>query len=225
MSRQTVQRFLQAEHLPERQPRAMRPTQLTPFDAYLRAHWEAGCHNATQLWREICQQGFAGSRVSVAKYVQAWRQRLPSQSPAAPAGAPPPPTTIVASPRQVCWLLRRPYEALTAEEQAYLTHLYHCCPQVALAQALAQEFATLVKERDVPGLYQWLRGVELSAIPEFVGVANGIWRDRQAVEAAVTEDWSNGQVEGQVNRLKMLKRTMYGRASFAFLRLRVLHAA
>jgi len=226
ISRETVSRFLQAEQFPERQPRAPRPTQLTPFDAYLRARWEAGCHNATQLWQEIRQQGFTGSRVSVAKYVQVWRQQpAHRRATAGTAGAPPPAAAVATSPRQVCWLLRRSPEDLTEQERAYLTRLYHHCPQVALAQALVQEFAALVRDHDVPGLYAWLRGVELCAIPEFVAVARGIWRDRQAVEAALSEDWSNGQVEGQVNRLKTIKRTMYGRAGFAFLRLRVLHAA
>ena len=226
LSRDTVQRFLQAGHFPERQPRAPQPTHLAPFDGYVRARWDAGCHNATRLWQEIRQQGFAGSRVSVATHVQPWRQRpAGGHGTATTALAPAAAATVSAAPRHVCWLLRRPEEERTAEERAYLARLYHLCPHIALAQALVQEFVSLVHDGDVPGLYQWLHGVEVSAMPEFVAIARGIWRDRQAVEAALTEAWSNGQVEGQVNRLKMLKRTMYGRAGFAFLRLRVLHAA
>ena len=90
---------------------------------------------------------------------------------------------------------------LTADEHDYLTRLCHVCPQVALAQALAREFHTLIRERDVPGLYAWLHGVRQSGIAEFMSVAAGIWRDRQAVEAALTHVESQGQTEGQVNRL------------------------
>ena len=96
---------------------------------------------------------------------------------------------------------------------------------MAVALALVQEFRTVLREQDVPGFYRWLRGVELAAIPELCSVARGIWSDRHAVEAAVALPWSQGQTEGQVNRLKTLKRQMYGRATFALLRCRMLYPA
>ena len=130
-----------------------------------------------------------------------------------------------ATPRRVCWLLLRPPDDLTADEQAYLTRLYRICPEVAVAEALVEEFAGVLRGRDVDGLYAWLHLAEASGIPELQGVARSLWLDRAAVEAAVRLDWSNGQVEGQVNRLKTTKRAMYGRARFDLLRQRVLHAA
>jgi len=120
--------------------------------------------------------------------------------------------------------LRAP-DGLTPDEQAYLTRVYHACPQVAIVEARVEEFATLLRERDVPGLYTWLRGMEGSGIPELRAIARGMWQDRQAVEAAVAVEWSNGQVEGQVNKLKVIKRSLYGRANFDLLRQCVLHAA
>jgi len=80
-----------------------------------------------------------------------------------------------------------------------MTCLYHLCPHVAPAQALAQECAALVREGDVEEPYQWLRIVELGAIPELAAVARGIRRDRQAVEAARTEGWNNSQVDVMAN--------------------------
>jgi transposase len=224
LNRGTVMIFIHAERFPERQPRRPRPTILAPFVAYLGSRWAAGCHNATQLWQELRQQGFTGGRARVAEYVKSWRRRPPlahTGQPGARAQSAPPSY----GPRQTCWLLLRPVEALTDAERAYLTQLYHACPQVAVAEALVEEFAAVLRTRDVAGLYAWLHGVELSAIPELRGVARGIWLDRAAVEAAVETDWSNGQVEGQVNRLKATKRAGYGRCNFDLLRQRVLHAS
>jgi len=121
--------------------------------------------------------------------------------------------------------LLRPDAGLTPDEHAYLTRLARTCPLVTLAQALVQDFRTLLREHDVDGLYAWLRGTQACPIPELCRVATGMWLDRQAIEAAVTLEWSNGHVEGQVNRLKALKRGMYGRAKLDLLRQRLLHAA
>jgi transposase len=83
----------------------------------------------------------------------------------------------------------------------------------------------VLRERDVDGLYHWLRSAEASGIKELQAVARSLWLDRQAVAAAVRLEWSNGQVEGKVTKLKTTKRAQYGRATFDLLRRRVLHAA
>jgi transposase len=225
IGQRTVQRWLRAGRFPERRQRSERPGQVAPFAAYLRERWAQGCHNATQLWQELRERGYTGCYGSVAALVATWRGeryrhrgRVKVRQAAAADGC-------AYTPRQVCWLLLRPLDDLTADEQAYLTRLYHTCPQVALAEALVEEFATVLRERDVDGLYTWLRGAEASGIKELQGVARSLWLDRQAVEAAVRLDWSNGQVEGKVNKLKTTKRAQYGRATFDLLRRRVLHAA
>jgi len=117
--------------------------------------------------------------------------------------------------------LLRPLDNLTADERAYLTRLYQACPQVALAEALVEEFGTVLRERDVDSLYTWLRRAETSGIKEVQALARSIWLDQAAVEAAVRLDWS----QGQVNRLKTTKRAMYGRASLDVLRRRLVCAA
>jgi len=224
LGRATVERFAPAESFPERQPRPPRATSMTPYAAYLRERWNAGCHNADHLWRDLRAQGFTGSPSTVRGYVRAWRGARSPRSGGQTAPPPRPLLHVTASPRQTCWLLLRAEEDLTPDEQTYRTHLYHACPQIALAQALTREFRTLVRDRDVPGLYSWLHGLTLSAIPEFGAVARGIWMDRAAVEAALTEPWSQGQTEGKVNKLKTTKRALYGRSTFDLLRQRMLHA-
>jgi transposase len=221
IARRTVQRFLNASSFPERRPRLRRAPSIAPYLPYLRERWAAGCHNAFRLWQEVCTQGFAGSYGVVADCLRAWRHH--------PADAPPAATTLVLSddpsPRQVCWLLLRPMDKLTEAERTYLSRLYQVFPKVAVAESLVEEFATILREKDVSGWYAWLHGLEISGIPELQAVAHSMWQDRAAIEAAVQQEWSNGQVEGAVNRLKTTKRTMYGRANFDLLKLRVLHAA
>ncbi len=224
LGRATVERFAQAESFPERHPRPPRATSLTPYAAYLRERWNAGCHNADHLWRDLRAQGFTGAPSTVRGYVRAWREARSPRCGGPTAPPPRPLLQVTASPRQTCWLLLRAEEDLTPDEQTYRTHLYRACPQMHLAQALTTEFRTLVRDRAVPGLYSWLQGLTLSAIPEFEAVARGIWMDRAAVEAALTEPWSQGQTEGKVNKLKTTKRALYGRSKFDLLRQRMLHA-
>ncbi len=226
LNKRTVQRYIEADGFPAPQPRARRHTQLERFIPYLQERWDAGCHNAKRLWQDLRARGFTGGYTTVSDYLRAWRATAGrhAASPRRAAGPPPPATTIY-SARQTLWLLLRPSADLTPDEHAYLTRLTRTCPLVTLAQALVQDFRTLMREHDVDGLYAWLHGTQACPIPELCRVATGMWLDRQAIEAAVTLEWSNGQVEGQVNRLKVLKKGMYGRAKIDLLRQRVLHAA
>ena len=96
---------------------------------------------------------------------------------------------------------------------------------LASIQRLALSFGHIVRRHDHEALGAWLVSAERSGIPEFRGFASGLRRDLQAVTAALKWSWSNGQTEGHVNRLKTLKRAMYGRAKLDLLRLRLLYAA
>jgi transposase len=226
VSVRTVQRWLHHGQFPERRRRAERPGQLAPFAPYLRERWEAGCHNATRLWHELRERGFRGSYTSMALYVAPWRgegYRYRGQSQMRRGSSPPTDTNY--PPRQVCWLLLRPCDELTDDERAYLARLHVACPQAACVAGFVAQFAAVLREHDVEGLYAWLRCAEESGIAEMQAIARGLWLDRDGVEAAVATEWSNGQTEGQVNRLKTTKRAMYGRAKFDLLRQRILHAA
>jgi transposase len=139
-----------------------------------------------------------------------------------------PPTQLILSPkrlltpRHAAWLLLTPLDRLSEPDRAWAEKIPELDETVRLAVALAQGFATMVRERRAGELATWLHQAEQSGITTFRSFAAGVHRDYAAVEAALSLKWSNGQVEGQVNRLKFIKRQMYGRAHFDLLRRRVL---
>jgi transposase len=126
--------------------------------------------------------------------------------------------------REASWLLLRPDE-LTDEEQQTVELLCRLSPEVARARGLALSFVEVIKERRADELRGWIVGAQRSEIAEFVSFANGLTDDFLAVRAALEYEWSRGQVEGQVHRLKLIKRQMYGRGKPDLLRARVLRAA
>jgi transposase len=127
------------------------------------------------------------------------------------------------SPRQAMWLLVRDVSDLSDEDRAYRAALCAHDQVIAEATTLGQRFLEIIRERQADALDTWLDDAEASGIKEVMRLAQGLRRDHSAVSAALTTEWSNAQTEGQVNRLKMIKRTMFGRASFELLRNRVLH--
>ena len=203
-SPRTVRRYVQAEGFPSasRGGGARPCSRRSPL---LPGRWATGCHNARVLYQELRARSYRGGYTQLTDYVRPWRDALPGRP--CPRGGRSP-ALVTYSARQTLWLLLRADDDLTEEERAYLTHLYHACPHTYLAQALAREFFTVLQERDVPGLYDWLRRAETCPIAEIAAVARGMWADKRAIEAAVSSAWSQGQVEGSVNKLKVLKRAM-----------------
>jgi transposase len=128
------------------------------------------------------------------------------------------------SAREAAWMLLRPDE-LTDEQKETAKLLCRLSPEVGRAQQLALSFIEVVKERDADGLRGWLVNAQRSEMAEFVTFADGITADLQAVRSALEYEWSNGRVEGQVHRLKLVKRQMYGRGKLDLLRARVVRAA
>jgi len=213
ITRTTVRRFLKAGEFPERAPRQRR-SELDSFREYLEKRWAEGCHNAAQLCRELRQRGYGGQRSRVKEYVQPWRAKS--------APKPAKPRRTLPNLRLVAFWLAKPPKQRAAEEQLWVEALTTAHWQVAAAEQLAQQFRQVFKDRDTDGFKSWLvRGLE-SDIPELKCFVAGIQRDYDAVMAAVEQRWSNGQVEGQVHRLKLVKRQMYGRGGFLLLRRRVL---
>lgn len=205
-------------HLPPRKPREQ-ASHLDPYLPSLFQRWEDGCHTIAGLFRELVEQGYQGSYASVhdnlVRLLPARRKHAPDPSPKAPA---------LPTPRQAAFLFLRRPETLRAKEQETLVKLRQMRPEVNLAYDLVQQFGQMLRTRSGERLDAWLAQVESSHLPELQSFAAGIEKDKDAVRAGLTWWINNGQVEGQVTKLKLIKRTMYGRAGFPLLRQRVLHA-
>jgi len=227
MHRRTVRMMLQAETCPQRATPPKRKSQIDRHIEYLAQRWTEGCHNSAQLHRELRAQGYRGSESSVRHFVARWRTELPKGLRRARsgeglltpnAGA----KKVVASARRAAWLLVREAEKLEAEEKVFVENLIELSPEIAEAQSVAKEFNRILKQRDHRAFAGWMARVTKSGIPEMKKFALGLERDRAAVVAALEYEWSNGPTEGHINRLKTLKRAMYGRAKFDLLKIRTL---
>jgi transposase len=222
-SRMTVYKYLR-EGPPQRKRHSVHGKQrvLEPYEPYLLERWQAGCRMATVLWREIRAQGFAHSVSNVQRFVAELRRAGPPATgqPRTALTKPhgPPPRLVAAL------VLRRPAKR-TEEQRAYLTHLQTEDPAIAAAVDLAEDFLVMLRRRDGGRLEAWLAAAEASAVDELKRFAAKLRTDQAAVQAGLTLRHSNGQTEGHVTKLKLVKRQGYGRAKVDLLRKRLLRAA
>ncbi len=236
LSRGTVYHYLRSDSDPTAVRWQSSRSQLEPYLPYLYQRWQEGCENGTQLWREIREQGYQGCRKPVAVWL-AVRRRTPAQTgpctkrPAAVALVDPGPAKerqkvehAPASLRLSYFLLREP-ESLTEMEETTMQQIQEACREVASAYSFVQEFLQMVRQHTAAPLEAWLGKVRTSGLTDLQSFAEGLERDKDAIVAGLSESWSNGPVEGHVNKLKLLKRAMYGRAKFDLLRQRVLAPA
>ena len=223
MSSNTVPHYLRCEAPPDWKPGRAWRSRWDRHREWIDARIAEGNTNASDVYRQLTARGFYGSYSSVQRYVRrrlgaAGRKR--ERVNAARPSDPPPP-----SPRQLSFeWVRRP-EDRKPSEQRRIDAIRAGSDELATALGLADEFADMLRKRSCGTLSDWLVKGEASSCPEIRRFAEGIRRDEAAVLAAVTERWSNGPVEGHVNRLKMIKRQMYGRAGFRLLMARVVNAA
>jgi transposase len=223
MSRQGVSRWLKQDRLrPDRRGRYKRVCLIDPYAAYINERLEEGCTNKSQLWREIRDKGYAGTREMMSKWI---RQNYPSQHRSAVSTETPPETTQFALPTviELAWMLIRPKTELQ-DEEVMLWQLLQRDPQLVELRTLARQFIKMVNDRQVSHWEGWHELVKRSSIAEIKQFAQGLKRDGAGVFEALRQPYSNGRTEGHVNRLKLIKRQMYGRANFDLLRLRVLLA-
>jgi transposase len=222
VSRMTVYKYL-CDGPPQRKRHSVHGRQrvLEPYEPYLLKRWEEGCRMATVLWREIRAQGFAYSITNVQRFVAELRREGPPS-----AGRPrtaltkphgPPPRLVAAI------VLRRP-EKRAEEQRAYLKLLMVEEPEIAAAVELAEDFLVMLRRREGERLAAWLDRAAASGIGDLERFVAKLRTDLAAVQAGLTLRYSNGQTEGHVNRLKLVKRQGYGRAKIDLLRQRVLWA-
>ena len=215
LSRKTVRKFVRISSAADLcRPTGEGPRGLDRFTPYLVRRWQEGCQVAAFLHDELKALGYRGSKRTVRRYVESWRKSKP----------PPAVRRILPGPQTLSWLLLRRRSELDDAERAVLTDLCRRSNELATSRQLAQRFMVLVRERRGTHLEEWIAEVQSTGPPELRGFSRNLHRDWQAVHAGFTVHWSSGPVEGNINRLKLIKRQMFGRAKFDLLRKRVLLA-
>jgi transposase len=222
-SRMTVYKYLR-EGPPQRKRHSVHGKQrvLEPWEPYLLQRWNEGCRMATVLWREIQAQGFAYSLTNVQRFVNQLRREGPSP--------PHRPRTALTQPhgppprRVAALVLRRP-DKRTEEQRSYLHLLTAEDPAIATTINVAEDFLVMLRRRDGDRLAAWLDAAEASGVDDLARFAGKLRTDLAAVQAGLTLRHSNGQTEGHVTKLKLVKRQGYGRAKVDLLRKRLLRAA
>lgn len=211
----TVSKYIRVDECPIYAGQRVGSRNFAPFMDYIEKRWGEGCHNATKIWREIRELGYKGARRTLSEWATRKRKLA---SPSATGTK----KIFPLSASSAAWLLVKPEDDLTEDDIQALERMKEVDEKLAEAYTLGQRFTEMVRERQPESLLPWLEDVGKSKISALVSFAKGIKQDLAAVTNALSLPWSNGQTEGQVNRLKLIKRQMYGRANFDLLRKRVI---
>jgi transposase len=216
VSERTVRHWRKLGVAPDVRPRRKRQSDFDPYAPYVLKRWEEGERNGTHLWHEIAAQGYPGSQRMVYRFLKTLKiheieasagiHRLPHYS----------------STAAISLFMRNP-DMLEETEQEHLAAFRRADPSLERAYQLVQDFLVMMRKLEGERLDGWLLRVHESQLPELESFAYGVEQDKNAVQAGLTLAINNGQVEGQVTRIKLIKRMMYGKAGFALLRQRVLH--
>lgn len=239
LARSSVRKYAYAKSFPERAARAPGPRMIDPYLPYLEARLAEGCENAAELWREIAKRGYAGTKKQVNRWLQERRTTPASRTPSRwrkasmtySSGRAP---GTVPSPKQLAWLITKQPDMLTSDEAAAIAALQQD-PEAARVCELVRRFVNLIRSCSLQGdqrwtdpigtFDRWIADATACGIRAVETFAKGLAQDGNAVRAALTMPWSNRQAEGQITKLKLLKRSMYGRAKLDLLRQRLLLAA
>lgn len=217
----TVRKYALSDECPQPKPYPRRGRMIDSYEPYVKSRWAQGCTNGAQLHREIVAMGYPGSRSQVATLVARLRReeddgKLPRKE--AAAGEP-------LKPRKASMLLVRREEQRGEHESAALARLAEVHQEIAATVGFTERFLKIIREQRGGELSGWLSDAEASGIKEIRQFARRVREDEDAVRAGCTLAWSNGMTEGKITKLKLIKRSMYGRANFDLLRKRALHAA
>ncbi len=233
ISRKRVTAWVSLVELPERNQ--MEPNPRTPafYREYLAKRWAEGFRHGRRLLKEIQALGYTGCFSYLARFLARWRTTpttpVTSATTMPPANvAPPVPAThslLICrqiSPLVAAALLGKLRPQMTAEQENTVDALKRACPGYRVMRSLVMSFRTILRTGKIKTLRAWMKKADASGIYRMQRFVRTLKQDQSAVEAAVEQSWSNGPVEGHINRLKTLKRQMYGRAGFELLRARVL---
>ena len=229
INRRRIDKWVRLKEFPERSRMQPRPGMVESFREYLRGRRDQGCHHGHELLAEIRRRGYVGCYSRLAELLSPWRQPKPESkavntclqsAPQVEVGSQL--TTRQISPQVAAALLNKPRPDLTARQAEIVDKLKEQCPGFAVMRKLTFGFRGIVCRGKVATLHRWLEEARRTGIHSLERFVRTVKQDLSAVESAVTERWSNGPVEGQINRLKALKRQMYGRAGVELLRARVL---
>jgi transposase len=227
MGRETVKKFLRAGSFPER-AKTRRSSLVDRYIDELRRLWDSGIHNAMELYRHIAAQGFGGSSYLVRRCIAPWRDPVQQtdMSGTRPKSKASTATPVRISSNRLSWLLMKGDIERDAGEQKLIDQLLASCEPVRTGIDLARGFKPALANHQAQELWAWTQRAMQDGVPtEIKSFAEGLVRDAASVEPAVKLKWNNGRAEGHVNRIKLIKRKMYGRANFDLLRIRVLAAS
>jgi transposase len=225
-----VAKFVQAEAYPEMHSLAQgaRGSLLDPYKLYILQRWQQGYRNSVQLYDELKACGFKGSAPLLRKFLAELRKKhqqagsasallldASTQTIEIPPSLPPSPRiTCRMSATRASWLFVSQAGKLDEQQKQQVGQIRAGHPDLERAYQLSQDFVMMLASRRAADLDIWLTQAERSGLPEFKKLANGIRQDYAAVRATFSSEWSNGQVEAQVNCLKLQKRIVFGRANF-----------
>jgi transposase len=224
--RRTVAKSIRADALPQRNAAAPRTSSPRYFEEYLARRWTEGCVRGRRLFQEVKARGYTGSFSNLERLLAKWRN--PKRK--TPRPAPPPPrkpavdraTGRLISPIIAAALCVKPRGLLTSAQVATVDVLKSEWPEFAAMRRLVMRFRGILQSKNTGKLAAWLRDAQQSGLYAMQRFTRTLRRDIDAVRNAIAECWSNGQAEGQINRLKTLKRAMYGRAGPELLHARLL---
>jgi transposase len=215
-SERTVRHWFERGVAPDTRPRRKRQSDFDPYAPYVLKRWQDGEQNGTRIFEEIAAQGYPGSQRMVYRFLKTLKKtevKPPGEIPQ---------VVHYTSTAAVCLFMRHP-DNLEEGERMDLAALRRVHPDLETAYCLTRDFLQMLRKREGERLDTWLASVQESGLPELASFAHGVELDKAAAQAGLTLPINNGQVEGHVTRIKLIKRMMYGRARFALLRRRVLH--
>jgi transposase len=223
--RHTVEKYLAFKAPPQRHHFTKKVSAIAPYEDYILKRWKEGCRNAMQIHRQISEQGYPGAYQNVVRITRYLKEQelLGEPLPAASPG--------ISAAQAAGILVKRP-ENRSEEERRTLRRLKTVHPVMEKCCSLFEEFAGMLRDKEQRSeeqaqsrLEEWTARAKASGITELKAFAVKLLQDAEAVVASMVLPYSQGQTEGRVNKLKFIKRSMYGRGKFDLLRQRVLYAS